>query len=404
MCLIIETRKEILIPDRVMADMYARNSDGYGLMYIKDGAVVGEKYQGKTVTELYDRYLELREFEPYIHLRMKTHGDINEGQSHPFDCGHGIWMMHNGVMDTQGEDKSKSDTWYFANEYLKPIFDNAKNPEELLNNSAFQAFITRFIGGNNRVVLMGPNTPGLRFNNSAWHRITNEETECVGMVVSNTYAWSMHSKPQPAYHAPTGRVHYMGESGWSGGPKQTGSGSRLIVPPGMEKHPSLATDPPGSFRDTNNKLWIYTGRGWMMYDRYIELYPEVQTPFTTIVTGAKEVPLSHPTLLNDQPLARINVNGSQNSGPERGIVNSKDKPNSGVVEYPFRPLLSTDEEEEDMAELLQLDAYQDWLYENWKCLTYDEVHQMVRKEPEEAADLIASLMGMKIVYPNKEPK
>lgn len=401
MCLIIETRNNILIPKEVMGDMYRRNDDGYGLMYLKDGVVVGEKYQGKSLDQLYARYLETREYEPYIHLRMKTHGDINEGQSHPFDCGHGIWLMHNGVMDTQGEDKSKSDTWYFANEYLRPIFDQAKDPIELLKERPFQAFITRFIGSGNRIVMMAPGVPGLRFNNNSWHKITNEETGCVGMMVSNTYAWNMHTKiPQPQ-----GKVHYMGESGWSGGPKQTGSGQKVIVPPGMTKRESHAGDPPGSFRDSNDKLWIYTGRGWMMYERYVELYPDSNTPFTTIVNGAKEVPQSHPTLLIGPHSAKTSASVWQRNGQGQGANKSNDS-TTGIVESP--PLSmntqtdsssTEDEQEEDMAELLQLDAYQDWLYENWKGLSYEEVHKMVRKEPEEAGDLIASLLGMKIKYP-----
>ena len=403
MCLIIETRKNILIPKRVMEDMFKKNDDGYGLMYLKDGVVVGEKYQGKTVDELYERYIATRNYEPYIHLRMKTHGDINEGQSHPFDCGHGVWLMHNGVMDTQGDDKTKSDTWYFANEYLRPIFDQAKNPVELLKTQAFQAFIHRYIGSGNRIVFVAPGLPGLRFNNSAWHKITNEDTECVGMMVSNTYAWSMHSKPAPSYQ-PQGKVHYMGESGWSNGPNVTGAGGKVIVPPGMTKRASHAGDPPGSFRDSNDKLWIFTGRGWMLYERFRELYPETVTPFTTIVTGAKEVPQSHPILLTGPNSQRTNESVWQKRGPEQGTSNSS-TPTSGVVEYPAPSAASSsasstdeDEAEEDELELLMLDSYQDWLYENWKVLTYDEIHKMVKKEPEEAADLIASLLGIKIQY------
>jgi hypothetical protein len=196
----------------------------------------------------------------------------------------------------------------------------------------------------------------------------------------------------------------MGETGWSGGPATTGAGQKVIVPPGMPKSPSHASDPPGSFRDEKDKLWIYTGRGWMMYERYIELYPNTQSPFTTIVTGPKEVPQSHPTLLSGPQSAKTSGSEWSRNGAERGNVNSSDSPKSDDVTT--KPCNSTeqlatiegDEEEEDLLALLQLDAYQDWLVENWKALTYDEVHAMVVKEPEEAGDLIASLLGMKIKY------
>lgn len=404
MCLIVETQKEIVIPRKVMDDMYERNDDGYGFMYIRNGHTIGEKFQGKSNEELYEKYLELKEFSPYIHLRMKTHGDINTEQSHPFYCGHGIWMMHNGVLnDTQGEDKTKSDTWYFANEYLKPVFDHSKNATELLMDKAFQGFINKFIGHGNRVVFIAPGMSGLRFNSSSWHTITNDETKCVGMIVSNTYAWSMHTKSKPPSHS-VSRVHYSNGNYYGSyldkdfDDHWTKNRSKIIVPPGMSKSESKPNDPPGSFRDSNGILWVYTGRGWMVADKFYELYPEKKG--TAKIYEGQEATLSHPTLLIGQSdSVKTNEKGFKKSGIERAkeklnvYLTSEQEPQ--VLKQPS----SIDDSEEDA---YAMDAYVDWLYGQWKMKSYEDIIESVLDEPEEAADLIASLLGTKIIL-EKEP-
>lgn len=364
MCLIIETQKEIHIPKFVMEDMFKRNDDGFGFMYIRNGHAVGEKFHSNKLEELYDRYLELREFSPFIHLRMKTHGEINEEMSHPYYCGKGVWLMHNGVLgECQGDDKTKSDTWYFANDYLRPMFENSKDASELIRSRGFKELVTRFIGGNNRIVL-ADRLGTLRFNPTSWHTISNEETQCVGMRVSNTYAWELHRPKAKVTH------HYGGD----------GTRTRTTVPTTTSpcRLPSHAGDPAGSFRDLNDRLWILNGQAgvWILAS-------------SLIGTGSEGVPQSHPTFPSNNASGSsgniiVRENGKSNESASNDCF-----PHTQTLEAEF-----TEEADDGVPKAAEMDeawreCYWEWLSEQWQELDYAEIYKRVKEMPDEAADFIA---------------
>jgi predicted glutamine amidotransferase len=207
MCLIIRAEPQYNISKALMDDFAVRNDDGFGVMWIENNRIHAEKYGPDKMDQLFSVYQRLKDKEHWIHLRMRTHGDTTESMSHPYYCGYGIWLMHNGVLDTQGEDKSKSDTWYFINDILNPLFKQARNPHRLIRTKAFALLVSKFLGFNNKVVI-GDRGGYLMFNTSQWHTIENELTNVKGMLVSNTYAWSSYS-----YGKPKNFTMYQGNKG-----------------------------------------------------------------------------------------------------------------------------------------------------------------------------------------------
>lgn len=192
MCLIIETKKDIPLSDKLLLEFVNRNDDGFGFMYIKDNKLEVEKHVDKPKELLIERYQALKDYEPMIHLRMKTHGLIDHENTHPYPCGNGIWLMHNGVFSAGNSwDTSKSDTWHFIDRIIKPMFEWG-NPHKMIRTPFFQALMERMVGANNRLVF-GDRGGFVIINKQAWHTITEPTTEAVGLLVSNTYAWSQNA-------------------------------------------------------------------------------------------------------------------------------------------------------------------------------------------------------------------
>ena len=130
-----------------LKDFFTKNDDGFGFMYALDGKLHVDKSLGK-VGEFIDKWrqMEAAGYDFVCHLRMRTHGDISLENCHPYqvlDGSHGIemWMAHNGVLSNgNAADITKSDTWHFIKDYLRPLLDPAVggNPD-LIYTPQFKA-------------------------------------------------------------------------------------------------------------------------------------------------------------------------------------------------------------------------------------------------------------------------
>lgn len=208
MCLIIQAEPGIEISRELMDDFASRNNDGFGVMWVENNKIHAEKFGPTEMDRLYPMYEQLKDKLHFIHLRMRTHGDVSAEMAHPYYCGFGIWLMHNGILPTKPEHaKEKSDTWHFINDILKPLFASSKNPHSLLRTEFFADILNRYIGSNNRIVL-GDRGGFVIFNSKGWHEIDNSKTGAVGLLVSNTYAWSAQSYGK-TYSYSTSGVTYV---------------------------------------------------------------------------------------------------------------------------------------------------------------------------------------------------
>lgn len=189
MCLLVtQPANAPALTDAWLSDFYSANADGVGVMYAQDGELVVEKIlpvDEKDFIHFYRNHIEGKECA--FHLRMKTHGNIDMENCHPYEVlnhsEHGIslWLMHNGVLSTGNKaDETKSDTWHYIRDYLRPML--ADNPEFAFH-PAFSAIIGDHIGSSNKFVLMDNNGRQVTVNEDAgvyWG----------GLWLSNTYAWS----------------------------------------------------------------------------------------------------------------------------------------------------------------------------------------------------------------------
>lgn len=182
MCILIHNTPKSNITEAMFRDFIIRNGDGFGAAYSDGKKVHTIKLLDPTAKELahvYNQYLKGKD--AIIHLRMRTHGDIDFENCHPYTVSDHLVMAHNGVLSTGNAwDTSKSDTWHLIDRYLRPMLD--KSPD-LLFEPAFQRMLGGFIGSTNRLGFVDAKRGVVVINRHSG--ITHKDT-----WFSNTYAWS----------------------------------------------------------------------------------------------------------------------------------------------------------------------------------------------------------------------
>ena len=153
MCLLHTHHADTEFDYNDIQDFYMHNQDGIGVMYVENGEVVVKKFLPKDSQEAWAIYQEhIKGRECATHWRMKTHGLIDMENCHPYHVVGNVYLMHNGVLSTGNDkDRTKSDTWHYARDYLAPLL--LSNPS-LIREPAFQKMLGAHIGQGNRFALM----------------------------------------------------------------------------------------------------------------------------------------------------------------------------------------------------------------------------------------------------------
>lgn len=189
MCLLVtQTKISPKLTHEWLKDFYSYNADGIGVMRSNGSDLIIEKILPKDADDFINFYEKhIFGYDCAFHLRMKTHGNIDLINCHPYEilnkAEHGIdlWLMHNGILHTDNkEDLTKSDTWHYIKNYLVPML--AKNPDFAFTDP-FCEIIADHIGSSNKFVLM---------DNLGRQSVINKDQGVywAGLWLSNTYAWS----------------------------------------------------------------------------------------------------------------------------------------------------------------------------------------------------------------------
>lgn len=156
MCIIVYDRAGGLVTEEQVRNMYTRNSDGVGIIPLEEARLapvkIGKPSSADEVVALWQQYKD----KPYsMHLRLKTHGDIDKENCHPyrlFDDSDDAWLFHNGILSVvEQEDKAKSDTWHFIDYFLKPMGPKLLDHLQCPN---FRATLGKMIGSTNKFLIV----------------------------------------------------------------------------------------------------------------------------------------------------------------------------------------------------------------------------------------------------------
>ena len=218
MCLLLSIPKDVVFTDEHITDFYNRNRDGIGVMWAEGGYLHQVKTIPRSAEDAIAFYQEhIRGKQCAAHFRMRTHGDVDLENTHPYEVfgfteehEMPMMLMHNGILHTgNGKDASKSDTWHYIRDYLHKLL--GKDPA-LAFTPEFSDVIGRHIGSNRfaimnhlgEIAIINKNQ-GVTFN-GAW--------------LSNLYAWNSDKwMPKPAATVYAGG-HYVSGGKWD--PKEWG--------------------------------------------------------------------------------------------------------------------------------------------------------------------------------------
>jgi len=184
MCLLVQQTTQSKFSDEFLADVFAKNQDGLGVMYADGDKLHVFKCLPANAAEFIDFYRKHADGKNCVwHARMQTHGDIDFDNCHPYRVTDDVWLAHNGILSTGNDaDKAKSDTWHFIQNFIRPALIG--NPE-LLTDVNWQKFVGEVIGRSNKFALVRNDGAVVVINAAAGVNYENA-------WLSNTYAWSYY--------------------------------------------------------------------------------------------------------------------------------------------------------------------------------------------------------------------
>lgn len=217
MCILIHHPKDACFSSEQIADFYEKNPDGFGAIIKKSTGTVEVIKSIGTLAEIEDLYYDqVACHEAVIHFRMKTHGEIDIANCHPYEVVPGIWLAHNGVLRTgNSKDPKMSDTWHYIEDFLKPMLQ--AHPE-LMNNAGFIKLVGDHIGYSNKFALMNEQGEVAIINKDSGYEFWDLGNKELKVWYSNTYAFNpykMGFMEYPKYQSQAstyGNTNYYGSS------------------------------------------------------------------------------------------------------------------------------------------------------------------------------------------------
>ena len=135
MCIIIYGKTENF-NSKVLERGYSSNKNGFGLFYFnKDKTkIISDKIYPKNIKQvkrLFNRHKNFTD-EIAVHFRYATTGELSKFNSHPFKVVSNekieMYLMHNSPkLPSILKNKKYSDTYFFTNQFLKPIIEKDHN-------------------------------------------------------------------------------------------------------------------------------------------------------------------------------------------------------------------------------------------------------------------------------------
>jgi hypothetical protein len=184
MCLIIKGTAS-LISDEILKDAYNFNQDGWGIMYADHQRL--KVIRGFTLSNLLTGFaLVPAQTEVFVHLRMRTHGDVNKANLHPYRITNDLYVMHNGVVNNVERPYS---SWSDTKAVVALITPLLKSNPLLVFTPGFNKLFQAIAKGSRFVFL----------HSSGRYSIFNQQEgiNYRGLWCSNTYAWSLWEKETP---------------------------------------------------------------------------------------------------------------------------------------------------------------------------------------------------------------
>lgn len=167
MCVIIYKPAGETVSEKSLRECWKANPDGGGYMFATGGEVRIVKGLMAYETFLF-RYVADSGRYPgsdfVLHFRIATSGGVDKANCHPFTCGHGAGLTHNGILDTVEvpRDSKESDTAIFCRDIV------AKLPADWTTSDAHRHLMEGYAKANrSKFVVLTPDGAVSLFNEKA---------------------------------------------------------------------------------------------------------------------------------------------------------------------------------------------------------------------------------------------
>ena len=171
MCVIIQLPANKVLPKKTLEDAYDTNPHGWGMMYPDKSKKSGIIYYKKVAdfNKFWQAWQDVpTDVERAIHFRIKTHGDINDANCHPFFPADYIGLMHNGTIDVDLTDSFMSDTHNFAKYKVTPLIKTLDEiGVDFMTDKGFKELMENW-SGFSKLLFMSPDGKTLRTNDFQW--------------------------------------------------------------------------------------------------------------------------------------------------------------------------------------------------------------------------------------------
>ena len=120
MCIAILKTKNSKISRKNLEASAENNPDGFGVAWT-DGQRL-RTFKTMKAGEWIDKVMGLEKATAIIHARIRTHGETDLENCHPFRVSKGLAFIHNGCLPISTASNGKrSDTWHFNNKVVQPL-------------------------------------------------------------------------------------------------------------------------------------------------------------------------------------------------------------------------------------------------------------------------------------------
>ena len=167
MCVIVSLAPKQTVPTEILRNCYDHNHDGWGIMWVENGKVGGWKCVGDFSVFLKTWREVPRHLPRGVHFRIKTHGEVNRDNCHPFLIGEELGVMHNGTIQCPMPDAGMSDTHNFVYHELQPFLEGYEG--NYMADVEF-AKLLEDVTGWSKLLLMRKDGTILRTREKEWHK------------------------------------------------------------------------------------------------------------------------------------------------------------------------------------------------------------------------------------------
>jgi predicted glutamine amidotransferase len=161
MCVAVMKPEGKILSEETLRECWDANPHGAGFMY-SDGSQLRIEKGFMQYDAFREAWEDKQDLKAVLHFRIRTHGDTDAANTHPFQVGKTLGFVHNGTINTAIKDKKLSDTYHFNKNILQHIY---RTDSKFIFKEHYKELITNYIGWSKLVFLTAKGE----------HAIVNEE-------------------------------------------------------------------------------------------------------------------------------------------------------------------------------------------------------------------------------------